>query len=218
MKKFNMATYILIAIFVFIFIPLGIAFLVSFDFINTDTSNEWIGFWGGYLGAIIGGLITLFVMKKSLDSGKEERRINFCELMVDRLICVNKKASTVTLKSQTFLTSAMQQDIDDAIKSKNSFLDEVWGTIIRLEAKKAKFKYCSELIQDLNLIAGNINSFSVSNLNYCDDTVDNITKQKLLDSKEYKSETEKCRAAAKNIEELAVRFGDHMKLFYQENT
>ena len=29
------------------------------------TANEWIGFWSGYLGALFGGLITLYVMYKT---------------------------------------------------------------------------------------------------------------------------------------------------------
>ena len=40
-------------------IPLFIAFMFNFKFIITDTQNEWIGLRGGYLGAIVGVMITL---------------------------------------------------------------------------------------------------------------------------------------------------------------
>lgn len=87
MKRFNIATYVLVAIFVFVFIPFGIAFLVSFNFINTDTSNEWIGFWGGYLGSILGGAITLFVLFKTLKDGerlqKREEKLAYCDRIAD---------------------------------------------------------------------------------------------------------------------------------------
>lgn len=32
-------------------------------------SNDWIGFFGSYMGAIIGGLITLLVMYRSIENG-----------------------------------------------------------------------------------------------------------------------------------------------------
>ena len=54
---------------------------MSFRLINTDTTNEWIGFWGGYLGSILGGVITLYVMWKTLQTEKSnkerEERINY---------------------------------------------------------------------------------------------------------------------------------------------
>lgn len=72
MKNYNIVTIVLAVICIIILVPLGIAFLLSFNFINTDTSNEWIGFWGGYIGAIVGGLITLYVMHTTLNENKVE--------------------------------------------------------------------------------------------------------------------------------------------------
>lgn len=67
---------------ILIIVPLVIAFMLRFKFIMTDASNGWIGFWGSYLGAIFGGLITLFVLYKTLKenhkSQKKEHKINFC--------------------------------------------------------------------------------------------------------------------------------------------
>ena len=69
-------------IFVLFFIPLSIAFLLRFDFIITDTSSGWIGFWGSYLGGIVGGLITLYVLFRTLKENRElqrkEHKIAFC--------------------------------------------------------------------------------------------------------------------------------------------
>ena len=58
-------------IVVLLIIPLGIAFLLRFEFIITDTSSGWIGFWGSYLGGIVGGLITLYVMFRTLKENRE---------------------------------------------------------------------------------------------------------------------------------------------------
>ena len=85
MIRRNMKKYwkeILLAIIVsLVLIPLAIAWTLSFRLINTDTTNEWIGFWGGYLGSILGGAITLYVMWKTLQIEKSNRereeRINY---------------------------------------------------------------------------------------------------------------------------------------------
>lgn len=61
----------LVAVVTLVLIPLCVAFLLSFQFIVTDTSNEWIGFWGGYLGSFIGGIITLYVLFKTLEDNKQ---------------------------------------------------------------------------------------------------------------------------------------------------
>ena len=66
-----------------IFIPLGVAFSLSFRFIITDTTNGWIGFWG-----IIGGIITLFVLWKTIRTEKES---NDREVKIDyfnNLTCI----------------------------------------------------------------------------------------------------------------------------------
>lgn len=69
-------------IIVLIMIPLGLAFLLRFEFVITDTSSGWIGFWGSYLGGIVGGLITLYVLFRTLKENRElqkkEHRIAFC--------------------------------------------------------------------------------------------------------------------------------------------
>mgnify|MGYP000128798269 CR=1 FL=1 len=78
---------VLIGIVTVVIIPLILAFMLSFQFIRTDTTNEWIGFWGGYLGAILGGLITLFVLFATLKDNrnlqKEQERIEFCRYIVE---------------------------------------------------------------------------------------------------------------------------------------
>ena len=61
-------------------VPVLVGGLVSFSLSpNLETNHDWIGFWGGYSGSLIGGFITLVVMKKTLDSnrllqGRNERQ------------------------------------------------------------------------------------------------------------------------------------------------
>ena len=78
---------LLIGMLIFIVIPLFIAFILSFRFISTDTSNEWIGFWGGYLGSVFGGLITLYVLYRTLKDNRisqfRQEKIAFCNYVAE---------------------------------------------------------------------------------------------------------------------------------------
>ena len=131
MKRFNIATYILIAILVFVIIPLGIAFLVSFNFINTDTSNEWIGFWGGYLGSIIGGVITLYVLFRTLIDGKRlqkrEEKLVYCDRIVDAAAEYNSHLSIFLLKITKYYFYIEKSD------RKMEMFEEVSGVIYAIE-------------------------------------------------------------------------------------
>ncbi|MDY2882855.1 MAG: hypothetical protein SOT71_09415 [Romboutsia timonensis] len=44
-----------------------------------ETSNDWIGFFGSYMGAILGAIITLIVMYKSIKAGEENLKENIYE-------------------------------------------------------------------------------------------------------------------------------------------
>ena len=113
MKKYWKDIFIGIIV-IFLVIPLGIAVLVSFRFICTDTSNEWIGFWGGYLGSIIGGLITLYVLVKTLQDNREsqqrEERILFCNYIAE----ISGKICTSANNEAIFTQKAVEDSADPA--------------------------------------------------------------------------------------------------------
>lgn len=46
---------------------------------NLETSNDWIGFFGSYMGAILGGFITLIVMEKTIESGNQNLKVSIEE-------------------------------------------------------------------------------------------------------------------------------------------
>lgn len=62
-------------------------YLLSAIPIFPSGGNDWAGFWGGYAGAIIGGIITLFVLFKTLDDNKKlqerDERIYFLDNLGD---------------------------------------------------------------------------------------------------------------------------------------
>lgn len=71
MKKF-LKVLLVLSLFL---LPLFIGWMVSFNVVNwLETSNDWIGFWGGYLGGLctlIGVLITINFSKS--DSNEKQR-------------------------------------------------------------------------------------------------------------------------------------------------
>lgn len=60
-------------IFIFIILPGIIALSMNIRLICTDTSNEWIGFWGGYLGSIVGAIATIGGVYITIRSENEKR-------------------------------------------------------------------------------------------------------------------------------------------------
>jgi len=91
-KKIILGLAVLLLI---VIIPLIVTILVSFNVLNyIDTDNSWIGFWGSYLGAVMGGCITLYVLQKTIKVNNsnlnrtlaaekekllEERKEKFCD-------------------------------------------------------------------------------------------------------------------------------------------
>lgn len=62
-----------------IIMPIATTILTSFlpnPFKTFTTSNDWIGFFGSYTGAIIGGLITLMVMNTTIENGDRNLEIS----------------------------------------------------------------------------------------------------------------------------------------------
>lgn len=70
--------FLLLVFLVLVLIPLIVVALVSCHLIVTDTTNNWIGFWGSYFGAIIGSLTTIggvyFTINNEREKQKEDER------------------------------------------------------------------------------------------------------------------------------------------------
>ena len=115
MKK-DWAKYLLALIFILVLIPLGVAFMLSFRFIITDTTNEWIGFWGGYLGAILGGMITLYVLWKTI---KEEKEISIRQEKIvyfDNIIHVWAKIVQSTYNLEIYICRCHKEKNNDNVE------------------------------------------------------------------------------------------------------
>lgn len=54
-----------------VLIPLFIQVLINWDTMNNGSDDGWLGFWGGYLGSIIGVVGALIVIQIQLSNDKE---------------------------------------------------------------------------------------------------------------------------------------------------
>lgn len=68
----NKIKKVIVIILLFLIIPIVTGVIVSVpSFSNLKTNNDWIGFWGSYFGAVLGGVITLLVMRTTLMNSKD---------------------------------------------------------------------------------------------------------------------------------------------------
>lgn len=58
----------------FVLIPCVVYALTTIPIFPSGQNNDWAGFWGGYLGAIFGGLITLFVLFKTIENENNQKK------------------------------------------------------------------------------------------------------------------------------------------------
>ena len=127
-----------------ILVPLGIAFILSFRFIETDTTNEWIGFWGGYLGAIIGGIITLAVMQKTLKSehdnrNREEKIVYFNQItnLISKLVQATHELDLYMARRRY----EKENDITENIFKENAILTSIITELqIMLETRSGVYE------------------------------------------------------------------------------
>ena len=68
MKKKDIIIIICIAMIIPLLIAIGITIPIM-EKINN--SSPWIGFWGSYIGSIFGGMVTLYVLNRTIDANRE---------------------------------------------------------------------------------------------------------------------------------------------------
>ena len=85
-------------IIIILTIPIVVNTLCLRTTIITVTENDWIGFWGSYLGAIVGGVITLYVLYKTNNITKKIQNENLkFELRKEVYFKIFENASEVTV-------------------------------------------------------------------------------------------------------------------------
>lgn len=110
MKQYLTLRTAIVLIILVLLAPLAVTVLTSVmtsPISNFETSNDWIGFFGSYIGAILGGIITLIVMKCTNNSNRdienENRKNEFCHNLSDLIsdYCVYASDCYYTYKYDT---------------------------------------------------------------------------------------------------------------------
>lgn len=163
---------ILIAL-VCVIAPVLIGMGVSADILNDWTNdNDWIGFWGSYAGAIMGGLITLYVMhytiKNNEDSLRIERKKNFTDKILYELIeyhtGIDDLAGKISKNKSINMNEAKSLMI----------LSEMLVIKLKTAGVTTDYIYCKEVCESLELVTKKFNEllkFQNENAeeNCCDD-------------------------------------------------
>ena len=123
----------LISIMVLVIIPLIIAMIINVRLICVDTTNEWIGFWGSYIGAIISAGIAIYVMKETLINERQIRDLDEKSRFLDDLI---RKHTVVTKYTKRLLSEV-------------EFVDDQKSIIFKKDMK-AFYNACIDFNQSLD--------------------------------------------------------------------
>lgn len=135
MDKLKKENIVLLAIAVMGIIPFILGCAISSPvFKNFVGGDSWIGFWGSYLGSIVSGMITLFVLFKTLESNKKDLEQTFIE---------NKKIQQRQEKMDY---------CDKIIKLSSSYANDVIDELIR--AKEYLEQQTEECYKEYNLARG----------------------------------------------------------------
>ena len=119
-KEISLAT-----IFAVVIVPLIIALAMSVRLICTDTSNEWIGFWGSYIGAILSAGIAIYVMKETIKIESEVRDVEESGRFLNTLI---EKSTAITKNNKYMMAEAKFEKEESVIikyhNDKQTFLEK----------------------------------------------------------------------------------------------
>lgn len=81
--------YIFAIIFIITFIPILVAVFVSLPVLEcVPNSNDWIGFWAGYIGSIVGASVPIIIMNKQKDEDRSQAVLPVIAVMqINGLLC-----------------------------------------------------------------------------------------------------------------------------------
>ena len=140
---------IVIIVAMIIAAPIVVNYCISTDSGNvTQAGSAWIGFWGSYIGAVLGGIVTLLVMVFTLSSNHKEKRreesIALCENILEEGTCIselltrlkyashdkvdiiyelNRKVLALKLKLEIIKTKGSYKGVDALLKLLNDMID-----------------------------------------------------------------------------------------------
>lgn len=140
LKKIGWGLLVLFVLIMILVIPIGLGWLIPIKnkIPNFSDSNDWIGFFGSYVGSILGGLCTLVVM---YFTRKDTRDIQKENLKMQNKI-INQEKENILKDNRTFISyykltsDPFFSNMGDIYKNAMYILDEdttLTERVLRLE-------------------------------------------------------------------------------------
>lgn len=159
-----------------VIIPFFIQLLINWDTMNKGSDDGWLGFWGGYLGSIIGVVGTLIAIQIQLSNEKKrfdnETKIKNIELSEDKKrfelqieargneLAEEKKARRSEQVDNTFFNLLLLfNDQKSTLLKDNNYFDELRKSIFKnsvLELKRMGIDKLYDSSQELVLLLYNM--------------------------------------------------------------
>lgn len=151
MKEWIEKHYKICIIIAFLLSPVIVAFCVSSYWLpwpEIESHNDWIGFWGSYLGTIIGGAITLIVLWRTIESNKKEREAEEKREFFNKLL---EDATYLDMLPKRIMRFLLYQDWNQYYSDLIEYNRKALEIQLRIEIEKEKNIYngTEELIKKL---------------------------------------------------------------------
>lgn len=186
MKLFqNKKLMILLCAVVLLLLPIIIAILASLPILPKLTNNnDWIGFWGSYLGSILGGMITLFVFKTTIDDNnrlkKRDEKISYYNLLTKLYASLGATTGDLCMLANRYIKENNEDNRSLFIQKFNVFYSIITEISILLESslevydvKKFYDKY-QEIINEIDRISSMIDNEEVAKVEDIANEMDKI--------------------------------------------
>ncbi|CEQ04098.1 Uncharacterised protein [[Clostridium] sordellii] len=126
-------------------------------FLKFETSNDWIGFFGSYTGAILGGIITLIVMNVTIKSSEENLKKTIAENKIieerkERIEFCNGIAKLISnfcseSRKYRYLAKRIEKSSDDMVKLHEVFIKRKLD-LAKNKEKENSDEECNQMDQE----------------------------------------------------------------------
>lgn len=100
-------------------IPGFVAFATMLDFININTENQWIGFWGSYFGGILGSVATIAGVRLTMK--EEQRKRKEEEAARNNEENERRRLDILPYMTSRFSIVKSEEEFDDTVSSITNF-------------------------------------------------------------------------------------------------
>lgn len=100
--KKNVLKWIGITIITLVILPLLTQILINWDTTNQGSDDGWLGFWGGYLGSIVGVIGAVYIFNNQMKKDSETRRSEITDNTFFNLLTLHTEQHGRLIENGTF--------------------------------------------------------------------------------------------------------------------